>query len=134
MKRQDVDNFKKLRTQIQGVYDEISILSNKSPNDVVNAFKVEFTNDLVRSSNTYLGEKYRPFSNFFEFIREDSPKNSDVVFMLSQYLQCFERFRADRIVSRHGGWYWAVEPEKGEQAEEHGFVYILTAAPEHLRD
>ncbi|MEM6447011.1 MAG: hypothetical protein AAFY57_14660 [Cyanobacteria bacterium J06642_2] len=134
MKRQGVDDFKKLRTQIQGVYDELSILSNKSPNDTVNTFKIGFINSLLRDSNTYLSEKYRPFHSFLEFDLNELPQNSDVVFMISQYLQCFERFRADSIVNRHGGWYWAVEPEKGEQAEEHGFVYLLSTAPEHLKD
>ncbi|MEO1134820.1 MAG: hypothetical protein AAFX40_19230, partial [Cyanobacteria bacterium J06639_1] len=126
--------YKKLRTQIQGVYDEISMLSSKSPNDVVNTFKIHFINSLIQDSNRYLGEKYRPFVDFFEFDLNALPQNSDVVFMLSQYLQCFERFRSDSIIARHGGWYWAVEPEKGDQAEEHGFVYLLTSPPEHLKD
>ncbi|MEH2124811.1 hypothetical protein [Nostoc sp.] len=40
MKRKDVDEFEKLSGQLQGIYEEISVLSKKSPNNAVNKFKL----------------------------------------------------------------------------------------------
>jgi hypothetical protein len=134
MKRKDVDEFEKLCGQLQSIYDEISNFSKKSPNDAVNTFKLKFVNKLLSQSNQFLGEKYRPFDEFSEFDSDDVPKNSDAVFMLAQYIQCFEKFRADSIVQRHGSWYWAVNAKDGEQGDEKGLVYIRTTVPKRLRD
>jgi hypothetical protein len=134
MKRKDIDEFEKLCGQLQGIYDELSILSKKSPNDAVNKFKLKFINKLLQDSNIFLSDKYRPFEGFSEFDLDDVPQNSDAVFMLSQYLQCFEKNRADSIIPRHGNWYWAVEAEKGEQGDDRNFVYIRTTAPKRIRE
>ena len=40
------------------------------------------------------------------------PQNSDVVFILSQYLQCFEKLRLDNIQETYGVWYWNID-DKG---------------------
>ena len=53
MKKQDVDNFEKLSGQLISIYDEISLLSKKNPNDAVNKFKLKFINDLVKKSNDF---------------------------------------------------------------------------------
>ncbi len=133
MKRKDVDEFEKLFGQLQGVYDELSVLSKKSPNDAVNTFKLKFVNQLLRNSNHFLGVTYRPFEDFSEFDSDDVPRNSDAIFMLAQYLQCFEKFRADSIIRRHGVWYWAIDAEEGEQGDKEGLVYIQTTTPKRLR-
>lgn len=133
MKRKDVDEFEKLYGQLQGIYDELSVLSKKSPNDAVNTFKLKFINKSLQDSNNFLGDKYRPFDDFSEFNSDDIPQNSDAVFMLSQYLQCFEKFRADSIVRRNGAWRWAVDAEKGEEGDAQGYVYIETIVPKRLR-
>lgn len=134
MKRKDVDEFEKLSGQLQGIYEELSVLSKKSPNDAVNKFKLKFINQLLRGSNEFLGEKYRPFDDFSEFDSDDVPQNSDVVFMLSQYLQSFEKLRADSVVFRHGSWQWTINADKGETGDEHGLVYISTIRPKRLRE
>src|SRR5262249_43409843 len=114
MKRQDVNRFEKLVGQLQSVYDEIAVLSKKSPNDAVNKFKLKFINSLLRQGNEILPADYTPFEAFSEFDEDDMPQNSDVVFILSQYLQCFEKLRADSVVTRGISWCWAVEAEKDE--------------------
>src|SRR5665647_1900664 len=106
MKRKDVDKFEKLSGQLVGVYDELSMLSKKSPNDAVNKFKLKFVNSLIVESNLFLSASYRPFSEFEIFDVDEMPQNSDVVFILAQYIQCFEKLRADNVVAKHGGWYW----------------------------
>ncbi|MEA5469416.1 hypothetical protein [Spirulina sp. 06S082] len=133
MKQKDVDEFEQLFGQLQGVYDELSILSKKSPGDAVNKFKLKFINQLLNQSNEFLGEKYRPFPDFFEFDLDDIPQNSDMVFMLAQYLQCFEKFRADSIMKRGSFWYWAVDAENVEEGDENGLIYINTTTPKRLR-
>jgi len=88
MKRVDVDKFEKLDGQLQSTYDEISLLSKKKPNDAVNKFKLKFVNTLLEQANDFLGQIYRPFSDFALFSEDDVPQNSDVAFILSQYMQC----------------------------------------------
>ena len=133
MKRADVDKFEKLIGQLQSIYEEISLLSKKSPNDALNKFKLKFINTLLEQANDFLGQKYKPFSDFSLFNEDDIPQNSDIVFILSQYLQCFEKLRADNVVMYHGDWRWAIEAERGEKADENGFVYIRTVIPKRLR-
>ncbi|MEH2311102.1 MAG: hypothetical protein V7K35_06665 [Nostoc sp.] len=134
MKRKDVDEFEKLSGQLQGIYEEISVLSKKSPNDAINKFKLNFINQLLNSSNEFLEDKYRPFKEFSEFDTDDVPQNSDVVFILSQYLQCFEKLRADNVQIRPGGWCWVVDAEENEIGDESGKIYIQTTRPKRLRE
>ncbi|MDZ8085776.1 MAG: hypothetical protein RMY16_09310 [Nostoc sp. DedQUE12b] len=134
MKRKDVDEFEKLSGQLQGIYEEISVLSKKSPNDAINKFKLNFINQLLNSSNEFLEDKYRPFKEFSEFDTDDVPQNSDVVFILSQYLQCFEKLRADNVQIRPGGWCWVVDAEENEIGDESGKIYIKTTRPKRLRE
>ncbi|AFZ57345.1 hypothetical protein H6G54_25600 [Anabaena cylindrica FACHB-243] len=131
MKRKDVDEFEKISGQMQGFYDELSVLSKKSPNDGVNKFKLNFVNKLLNDSNEFLGEKYRPFE---DFDIDDVPINSDVVFILSQYLQCFEKLRADNVKYKSTNWYWVIDAEEHEPGDESGKVYIETIRPKRLRE
>lgn len=134
MKREDVDRFEKLVGQFQGLYDEVAVLSKKSPNDAMNKFKLRFTNSLLGQGNDLLGEKYIPFDNFSEFDEDDVPQNSDVVFILAQYLQCFEKLRADNVIQRYRDWYWTLEASEGEEGDEFGRVYVDTVKPKRLRE
>ncbi|MEH2459447.1 hypothetical protein [Nostoc sp.] len=134
MKRKDVDEFEKLSVQLQSIYDELSILSKKSPNDAVNKFKLNFINKLLNNSNELLSQKYRPFEDFSEFDTDDIPQYSDVVLILSQYLQCFEKLRADNVKMQSGYWHWLVDVERDETGDELGKVYyIRTTCPKRLR-
>jgi len=134
MKREDVDRFEKLVGQLSGIYDEMSVLSKKSPSDATNMFKLRFINTLLAQSNDLLSEHYKPFKDFTEFNIDDVPQNSDVVLILSQYLQCFEKLRADNVTVKLGQWYWAVKADKHEQGAEKGFVYLKTVMPKRLRE
>ena len=48
MKKQEIDTFEKLSGQLIGIYEEISLLSKKSPNDAVNKFKLKFINKITK--------------------------------------------------------------------------------------
>lgn len=134
MNRSNVDKFEKLSGQIISVYEEVSLLSKKKPNDAVNKFKLKFVNKLIEESNEYLSEKYKPFEDFDCFDEDDIPQNSDVVFILSQYLQCFEKLRSDNVVIRGGVWYWRVAGDQGDNVDDDGMVLIRTVKPKKLKD
>src|SRR5690554_1354267 len=97
MNKQEVDNFEKLQAQLEGLHNEISALSKKSQNDALNKFKLKFVNKILTDSNELLGENYKPFADFDFFDDNDMPTNSDAAMMLTQYLSCFEKLRADNV-------------------------------------
>ena len=111
MKKKDVDVFEKLQAQLDGLHLEISSLSKKSPNDALNKFKLKFVNQILRGANDLLGDKYKPFSDFDLFDENDLPTNSDVAMMLTQYLSCFEKLRADNVKKEEYGvrWFWVID-------------------------
>lgn len=134
MNREDVNTFEKLNGQLIGVYEEMTLLSKKSPNDAVNKFKLKFINKLIEESNEYLSEAYKPFDDFDFFDEDDVPHNSDVVFILSQYLQCFEKLRSDNIVHEYGHWYWKVKGGNEEEVDENGMILIRTVRPKKYKE
>lgn len=134
MNKNDVDVFEKLSGQLLSTYEEISLLSKKNPNDAVNKFKLKFINRLITDSNIYLDEKYRPFDDFDSFEEDDIPHNSDIVFILSQYIQCFEKLRSDNVVQYNGFWYWKVQGDEGDNLDDDGMVKIKTVKPKRLKD
>ena len=114
MKREEVNTFEKLQAQLEGLHTEISSLSKKSQNDALNKFKLKFVNQILSEANLLLGEKYKPFNDFDLFDDGDMPTNSDVAMILTQYLNCFEKLRADNIKQEPkppGRWYWVVDKE-----------------------
>jgi hypothetical protein len=130
----DVDIFEKLSGQLLSVYEELSLLSKKNPNDAVNKFKLKFVNKLIADSNDYLDAKYIPFDDFDSFDEDDVPQNSDVVFILSQYIQCFEKLRADNVVAEHQMWFWQVKGDENDKVDKDGMIKIETIKPKKLKD
>ncbi len=118
----DIDDFEKVSGQLDGLYQEMSVLVKKSPNDGVNTFKIGLINSTLRGANVLLGDKYRPFSDFSEFSSDALPTNSDVALIVAQYIECMEKLRADNVYQKMGSWYWRVE----------GRV-VRTMAPRKLR-
>ena len=128
MKLENINTFEKLVGQIQATYDEVALLSKKSPNDAVNKFKLKFINTLLIASNKFLGNRYIPFVDFTGFDEDDMPQNSDAAFILSQYLQCFEKFRADHVEKDIGRWFWIVDDAPADKAK------IETVTPRRLKE
>ena len=54
MKRADVDIFEKLTAQLGSLYQEISTLAKKSPNNAINTFKLKFVNGTLSQCNKLL--------------------------------------------------------------------------------
>jgi hypothetical protein len=134
MNKAEVDKFEKLSGQLISIYEEMSLLSKKNPNDAVNKFKLNFINKLIDESNKFLSSRYRPFEDFNSFNEDDIPQTSDVVLILSQYLQCFEKLRSDNVVASLGSWYWRVEGDENDTVDQDGMIKILTVKPKKLKD
>ncbi|KYJ86943.1 hypothetical protein [Sulfurovum riftiae] len=103
MNKSDIDMFNKLSGQLKSAYEEISVLSKKNPNDAVNKFKLKLLNKLIEDSNKLLTGKYKPFNDFNIFDEDDMPQNSDIVFILSQYMKSFNKYKADNT-DEFGSW------------------------------
>lgn len=132
MKKEEVNKFEKAQGQLDGLLSEITILAKKSPNDTVNKFKLKFINEILLISNNILGQIHKPLESFVQFDEDDLPSNSDVTFILSQYLNCFEKLRADNIYreSRYDGnkyideWFWHTDDSESK---------IKTSAPKKIK-
>ena len=64
---------------------EFRELSSKKPNDQVNKFKLKYVNQAIEAANELLKDG-KPYADFEKFNEEDLPTNSDVLMMLSLYL------------------------------------------------
>jgi hypothetical protein len=99
MDKIDIDKFKKILNQLEGLHEEIANLSKKSYTDALNDFKLKMVNQILKRANNLLGEDYKPFEDFDEFDIDDVPTNSDVTLVLSQYINCMESLREENISS-----------------------------------
>jgi hypothetical protein len=114
MKRQEVDLLETLVGQLAGHHSEITALAKKSPNDAVNPFKLKFINATLADCNRLLGETYKPFDDFGTFDVDQVPSNSDVTFILAQYIQAVEKLRCDNIFTDRGRWFYRLSDSKDE--------------------
>lgn len=108
MTEEDIKRFEKTDSQINGLYDEISLLSKKNPNDAVNKFKLKFINQTLLDANILLIDVYKPYDIFNIFDDNDLPTTSDVTMILLQYLKCLEKLRCDNIAPKTGAYYWII--------------------------
>lgn len=125
MTKEEVDNFEKVQSQLQGLHSEISILSKKSQNDALSIFKLKFVNQILEESNNVLGSEYKPFSDFEKFHEDNIPTNSDVTLILNQYLSCLEKLRADNVQKGYNKWYWIIDGETST---------VQTVMPKNLKE
>jgi len=125
MKNKDIEVFEKAYSQLEGLHQEIGLLSKKSPNDGVNKFKLRFVNLVLSQANSILTEQYEPFSDFKSFDEIEIPTNSDVALIISQYLNCMEKLRADNIASDGYNWHWLINGRESS---------IETAPPKRIQE
>jgi hypothetical protein len=123
MTRSEAERLEKVSGQMEGIHGEIGVLNKKSPNDGVNKFKLKLINAAVGEANAVLGKKYKPYDDFDKFEEDDLPSNSDVTFIVGQYIEALERKRADSIKQEQGRWVYILS----DSAEP-----IRTAAPKKL--
>jgi len=108
LKRSQVDDLEKLIGQLDSLHSELTALAKKSPNDAVNTFKLSFVNTTIDNCNRFLGNNYKPFNDFDQFDKDDVPSNSDLTFIIAQYMQAMEKFRSDNIYKDYRSWYYKI--------------------------
>ena len=106
MKAKDVDFFEKVRAQLHQLQTEVSALSKSKPDNPINKFKLTFINEKLVEANTILTGEFKPFNDFALFNFDELPTNSDVVMILSQYLDCLEAWRCAHIEYTDFKWLW----------------------------
>ncbi|MBS4012050.1 MAG: hypothetical protein KGZ72_15005 [Roseovarius sp.] len=111
---EDIEKLEKTIGQLKAIHGEISLLSKKSQNDAINKFKLGMINKVIASANKVLGSNYRPIDDFEGFELVQMPSNSDVVFVIAQYLEEIERYRTDNVVKHAYQWVYLIEGEPSE--------------------
>ena len=109
MKVKDVELFEKVQSQIDELCKEVGVLSKKHSDGPINKFKLKFINEKLKEANTLLQGFHKPFFDFEVFDDAELPTNSDVVLILSQYLDCLEGFRSANITAESIFWYWKTD-------------------------
>lgn len=84
VKNENMDD-KKVLEQMRTLLHEFRILSGKKPNEPINVFKLKYVNKTLEAANDVLGDD-KPYDDFEKFSEEDLPTNSDVLMILSLYL------------------------------------------------
>lgn len=126
MTKGQIEVFEKTFVQLSGLYDDITILVKKNPNDAMNTFKLRNINKVISSANEIVGDK-KPFEDFDGFdIEGDMPSNSDVTMVLGQYINCMELMKKTNTHMDWGRWYWDVDGNN-ESSE------MQTSAPTMLK-
>jgi hypothetical protein len=108
-----IREFEQLEVQLNTFYEELSILSKKTPDGPLNKFKLKFVNDTLNKANVILGDTHRPFPDFELFSDADLPSSSDAVLMLSHYLKSMDRYRTDHSNRNSiGSLVWCVRGDE----------------------
>jgi hypothetical protein len=94
---EEVGEFEKLLVQTALIADQFAELSKRKPNDVVNRFKLDLVNGLLRTANEVFDDKHKPFEDFCEFDEGHVPVNSDVLLVLVQYQTFLRQFKAANV-------------------------------------
>lgn len=106
MTKKEISTFEAIQGQLQSFHEELTTLTKKSPNDLLNKFKLGLINSTLKKANGCLGNSRRPFADFEQFNETELPSNSDVLMIVSQYISAFEKLRADNAKQYIGNWYW----------------------------
>lgn len=113
---QDVDTFERLKYQFKELHEDISTLSKKSPDAPINKFKLTFINEKLAEANALLSDSFKPSLNFSLFQEDNLPSNSDVLMILSQYLDALEAWRSAHV--KNVGYHdWCWETTDGSEIE-----------------
>jgi len=106
MTKNEIDLFETLQGQLDSFHREMNTLVKKNPNDLLNKFKLDLINSLLKRANTVLGKTRKPFQDFDQFDESTLPFTSDVLVIISQYLAALEQLRTENIEYGRGKWCW----------------------------
>lgn len=88
-----VNQYELLNPLLLGVYKELQELSKKKPDTPLNNFKIKSVNRILEPIKKLLKEEDAyPFLDILDM--DDVPTNSDVVLILSQYIEAMNIFHS----------------------------------------
>ena len=119
-----IATFQRLRPMLQAAHHEMSELSKKKPDGIVNDLKIRVINRLLIELRKLLEND--PSRDFIELLDEESlPNNSDVVMQLSQWQSALAQY-ADRFYLPVGSglrqWITVENPGPYAVQEETGLI------------
>jgi hypothetical protein len=104
----EIENFRKMAAQLDALHQEATASSKKQPDKPVSKFKVDLANSVLETARKVLGDS-APALDFEKFDADDLPTNSDLSFVVSQFVECAEKLRSQNIKrSFNSIWYWHV--------------------------
>jgi hypothetical protein len=108
----------RVKSQLKDLETEMASLSKKKPDGAINTFKLSLINEKLVQANQILSNEDRPFAEFEVFTKDAMPTNSDVVIVITQYLNRLGSWRADHVRKDGYDWVWNFESEEEELTEE----------------
>jgi hypothetical protein len=124
MNQEEVEQFRKMAAQLDALHQEATASSKKHPDKPVSKFKVDLANSVLQAARKVLGPS-APTLDFEQFNTDDLPTNSDLSFVVTQFVECAEKIKAQNIKrSFNGVWYWQVSGSTTE---------IVATAPKGVR-
>jgi len=108
VREEEIEDFRKMAAQLEALHQEATTASKKQPDKAVSKFKVELANSVLGIAKQVLGAS-APALDFQKFDVDDLPTNSDLSFIVSQFVECAEKLKAQNIKRRFDGiWFWHV--------------------------
>src|ERR1700749_288763 len=96
MNKREPEEFRKMAAQLDGLHSETAASSKKSPDKPVSKFKINLANSILEQATKVLGPS-APSLNFDKFNPDDLPSNSDLSFVVTQFVECVEKVRCENI-------------------------------------
>lgn len=105
---QEAATYDRLVPMLEAAHREMSELSKKKQDGVVNALKIRNINRLLAELQRLLDND--PSRNFVELLDEETlPQNSDVVLLLSQWRAALQQYKRRRSTD-YGTWRTVENP------------------------
>lgn len=93
--QKEIDLFEMIYPMIDSMTKEVKALSAKKPSDVLNVFKIRMINRLITTARELL--KNQNSLSYLDVLDEETlPQNSDVVLILTQYIEALNHFKEER--------------------------------------
>lgn len=118
---QRTQKFDMVAPMLGSAHKEMSELSKKKQDGVLNELKVRYINRLLAEARDALGDD--PSLAFVELLDEEElPQNSDAVLVLGQWLAAMTQFKARHFAYdpnlRRDRWFTVEDPHPLEQGDD----------------
>ena len=111
--KKSVEQYELLTPLLESTYREMSELSKKKPDTLLNTYKIKMINRILEPLKELL--KNETIIQYLDILdTDDLPSNSDVVIILSQYIEAKKMFRdkystEDDDIIAGFSWKWNIK-------------------------